>query len=73
MRVEKLYKVKQENAKMELNTHFFWGEKKKRIIVSRPHRMKTSSLQKKKKKMLLVLNVHNLPCTFIKFLCIYKV
>ena len=72
MRVEKLYKVKQENAKMELNTHFFGGGKKKRIIVSRPHRMKTSSLQKKK-KMLLVLNVHNLPCTFIKFLCIYKV
>lgn len=30
MRVEKLYKVKQENAKMELNTHFFWGGKKKK-------------------------------------------
>lgn len=29
MRVEKLYKVKQENAKMELNTHFFFLEKKK--------------------------------------------
>ena len=30
MRVEKLYKVKQENAKMELNTHFFGGGKKKK-------------------------------------------
>lgn len=30
MRVEKLYKVKQENAKMELNTHFFFWKKKKK-------------------------------------------
>ena len=33
MRVEKLYKVKQENIKTELNTHFFFFflKKKKKI------------------------------------------
>ena len=71
MRVEKLYKVKQENNKTELNTHFKKKKKKNRIIVSRPHRMETSSLQEK--KMLPVLNFHYVPCTFITFLCIYKV
>lgn len=56
MRVEKLYKVKQENTKTELNTYFFFFLKENRIIVLRPHRMETSSWQEK--KMLPVLNFH---------------
>ena len=70
MRVEKLYKVKQENTKTELNTHFFFFLKENRIIVLRPHRMENSSWQEKNAScfelsLFLALSLHF--CVYTKY------
>lgn len=51
LRAQKLLKEKQENTKMELNTHLFFYLKENRTTVSRPPRMQTS-LRKKQKSLL---------------------